>query len=147
MQRLADNLDTVKHTLDVVRPMVHDEDFDRFSDFTDIGQKFAGLSVAIKRDSNEHPDFLSATSETMPKLTELMLGVFTDPKRLRALADFGLISEAGIRNLGFLSFGGADIAGSQFRLARTRAHALGLNIVGFPGFWTAWSSLGYTAEG
>ena len=122
MQRLADSLDYVKKTLDVVKPFA---DLKGLDDIVDYGQKFADLSAAIKQDAEEKRDFFSNSSHTVQKLAELELdmGPYANKDRLKDFARLGLISDVAARRFRYVSFGAGDIAGGLGTMAGQ--HSLG----------------------
>jgi hypothetical protein len=110
MQEVADELDYIKHGLDIVSPAIKNEEFERLNDLTEYTQHFADLALALRTDIAERRNPASNNSHTVEELGKIELDFATKPSRLQDYAALGLIGETTARRLGYFSFGAGDIA-------------------------------------
>src|SRR5258708_11144365 len=110
MQQVADQLDYIKHGLDIVSPAINNEEFKRVNDLAGYTSDFAGLALALRTDIAEHRNPASDTSHTAEELGQIELEFAATPSRLHDYAALGLISATAARRLGYFSFGAGDVA-------------------------------------
>jgi len=110
MRKLADELDYIKHGLEIAKPAFENEEFKRIDDLAGYTKHFADLALALRTDLAEQRNPASNASHTVEELGKIELEFAVDPSRLHDYAQLGLIGETAERRLGYFSFGAGDIA-------------------------------------
>jgi hypothetical protein len=148
MQRVADNLDKIKKTIEIMAPAIPRQVSDPLDDISRYAKDFGDLALALRQDIAENITPGANNSHTTQALAAVTLDQYTDPSRMQDLRKLGAIDKVAMREFGFLSFGAGDIVqGASNMAARgagnvdaARALLDGINS-------TAWGVLGYALTG